>query len=287
MKGIILAGGNGTRLAPLTRAVSKQLFPVYNKPMIYYPLSVLLLARIQEILIISTAQTIPILRQLLGSGETLGVSISYAVQEKPRGIAEAFLIGKDFIGNDSVCLILGDNIFFGDGLDEKLATVAKRKQGATIFGHHVTEPERYGIVQCNENGQVLGIEEKPRNPKTNIAVTGLYFYDNQVVAMASSIKPSGRGELEITDINNMYGKKGQLSLEILGRGYAWLDAGTYNSLIDASVFIKTIEDRQGYKVGCIEEVAYRLGYIKREQLLALAKDMQNEYGDYLRNVAEA
>jgi glucose-1-phosphate thymidylyltransferase len=287
MKGIILAGGNGTRLAPLTKAVSKQLLPVYNKPMIYYPLSVLLLATIKDILIISTSQTLPLIQKLLGDGSSLGIELSYAVQEIPRGIAEAFIIGRDFIGTDNVCLILGDNIFYGDGLEEKLVKVAGRSGGATIFGHHVTKPERYGIVHCDKHGAVISIDEKPAKPKTNIAVTGLYFYDNQVVNMAAALKPSARGELEITDINNMYAKKKQLDLEILGRGYAWLDAGTYDSLIDASTFIKTIEERQGYKIGCIEETAYRMGYIGREQLLVLAKDMQNEYGDYLRTLAEA
>jgi glucose-1-phosphate thymidylyltransferase len=255
--------------------------------MIYYPLSVLLLSGIKDILIISTSTTLPLIQKLLGNGFSLGIKLSYAAQEVPRGIAEAFIIGRDFIGADNVCLILGDNIFYGDGLEEKLLEVADRRSGATIFGHHVTEPQRYGIVSYTKDGKVIKIEEKPVNPRSNIAVTGLYFYDNQVVDMARALKPSARGELEITDINNMYAEKNELSLEILGRGYAWLDAGTYDSLIDASVFIKTIEDRQGYKVGCIEEAAYRMGYIDKSALLTLAHAVNNEYGEYLCNLADA
>ncbi|MFC1809093.1 glucose-1-phosphate thymidylyltransferase RfbA [Candidatus Omnitrophota bacterium] len=286
MKGIILAGGHGTRLSPLTKAISKQLLPVYNKPMIYYPLSVLMSAHITEILVISTPQTVPLLQNLLGDGSHLGISLSYTIQEEPRGIAEAFIIGREFIHNDTVCLILGDNIFFGHGLDELLEKVAAKKDGATIFGYNVNEPERYGIVDYDKKGLVTRIEEKPKKPKANLAVTGLYFYDNDVVNIAASIKPSARGELEITDINNAYLKKKKLSLEILGRGYAWLDAGTYDSFIDAAVFIKAIEDRQGYKIGCIEETAYKMGYIDKQQLCLLAQDINNEYGDYLLKVAE-
>jgi len=285
VKGIILAGGTATRLFPLTKAVSKQLLPVYDKPMIYYPLSVLMLAGIRDILIISTPQALPQFRELLGDGKSLGLKISYAEQPTPRGLADAFIVGASFIGNDSVALVLGDNIFFGDGFSQMLSA-AQKHDGATVFGYYVKDPERYGVVEFDANGRALSIEEKPKVPRSHWAVTGLYFYDNKVLEIARSVKPSARGEIEITDINNEYLRQGKLHVERLGRGYAWLDTGTYESLIDASVFIKTVQDRQGLKVACIEEIAYLRGYIDREKLIALGAGIKTSYGEYLQRLAE-
>ncbi len=284
MKGIILAGGTGSRLYPITRAVCKQLIPIYDKPMIYYPLSVLMLSGIREILIISTSKDLPRFENLFGTGKDLGLTFHYKVQQQPRGIAEAFLIGEDFIKKSPVALILGDNIFYGHNLTQCLKRASLRKKGATIFGYYVKNPQAYGVIHFNKKKKVISIEEKPSKPKSNWACTGLYFYDHRVIKIAKSLKPSQRGELEITDVNNAYLKKGALKVELLGRGYAWLDTGSYDSLIEASTFIRTIEDRQGLKVGCIEEIAYRMGYITSQQLIKLASAIKTNYGEYLKGV---
>jgi len=285
MKGIILAGGRATRLYPTTKGVCKQMLPVYDKPMIYYPLSVLMLAGIKDILVISTPKDTPRFYDLLGEGKSLGINISYAVQNEPKGIAQSFIIGEKFIGKDKVCLILGDNVFYGYNLSVLLQKSAKLKSGAVVFGYTVKDPERYGVIKFNKNCKVTSIIEKPKKPKTSWVVSGLYFYDNDVVKVAKKLKPSARGELEITRINNYYIQKGRLRVEFLGRGYAWLDTGTPEALISASVFIKTIEERQGLKVGCPEEVAYRMGYIKKQQLLKLASQINTDYGRYLKEIA--
>lgn len=288
MKGIILAGGSGTRLYPLTKAVSKQILPMYDKPMIYYPLSVLMLAQIREVLIISTPRDINLFKELFGDGSQLGMKFDYAVQEKPRGLADAFIVGKDFIGTDDVALVLGDNIFYGQSFTKTLLNAAKtitEKKGAVIFGYYVKDPTAYGVVEFDDNGKVLGIEEKPQNPKSNYAVPGLYFYDNSVVQIAQNVKPSSRGEIEITTVNNTYLEKGQLNVELLGRGMAWLDTGTYDGLLEASNFIATIQKRQGMYVSCIEEIAYRNKWITKEQLLETASGYKTEYGEYLKFIA--
>jgi len=284
LKGIILAGGSGTRLYPITRSVSKQLLPVYDKPMVYYPLSVLMLAGIQEVLIISTPEDLPNFKLLLGDGSNIGMTFEYIIQPSPDGLAQAFILGKDFIGNDDACLILGDNIYYGHGLPEMLqsATKSAKNNIATIFGYHVHDPERYGVVEFDDYGKALSIEEKPRQPKSNYAVTGLYFYPNDVVKKAAEIVPSHRGELEITTVNQMYLSENRLSVEVMGRGYAWLDTGTHESLLEASTFIETIENRQGLKVACIEEIAFEMEYITSEQLITLAQPLaKNQYGQYL------
>lgn len=286
MKGIILAGGKATRLYPITKGVSKQLLPVYDKPMIYYPLSVLLLAGIRDILLITTSESLSQFKALFGNGEDMGIKISYAIQDRPRGLADAFLVGENFIGQDKVCLVLGDNIFYGHDLQTFLKEAVAKKTGATVFGYSVKDPQRYGVVDVDKKRNALSIEEKPAKPKSNWAVTGLYFYDNEVVGIAKNIRPSKRGELEITDVNNVYLKRGKLKVALLGRGYAWLDTGTYDSLIDASTFIRTIEERQGLKIGCVEEICYRMGYISRAKLHAIAAGIRTSYGDYLRKVAD-
>jgi len=286
MKGIILAGGSGTRLHPITSAISKQMLPVYDKPMIYYPLSVLMLAGIREILIISTPRDLPGFMSLLGDGKSLGLNFSYKEQPSPDGLAQAFIIGEDFVGNDTVCMILGDNIFYGHGFGDALQKTAEIKTGACIFGYYVTDPERYGVVEFDKNKKVLSIEEKPNNPKSNYAITGLYFYDNTVVKKAKSLKPSPRGELEITDLNRVYLEEGTLDIKLMGRGMAWLDTGTYESLLQAANFIATLEQRQGLKASCIEEIAFKKGFITKNQLLELAQPVKNsQYGKYLLRIA--
>ena len=287
MKGIVLAGGSGTRLYPITKSISKQIIPVYDKPMIYYPISILLLAGIKEILIISTPQDIHLYQNLLGDGSSLGIRFEYAIQPSPDGLAQAFLIGEEFIGDDSVCMVLGDNIFYGYNLSNMLKQAASLQDGAIVFGYYVNDPERYGVAEFDENGKVLSIEEKPANPKSNYAVTGLYFYSNDVIKKAKSLKPSARGELEITDLNKLYLAEGRLNVQLMGRGVAWLDTGTHDSLLEASNFIATIQNRQGLQVACLEEIAYNYGYINREQLLKLAEPLKkNFYGQYLIQIAD-
>jgi len=284
MKGIILAGGSGTRLYPITKGVSKQLLPIYDKPMVYYPLSVLMLAGIQDVLIITTSEDQEGFIRMLGDGSEFGIKITYKIQPSPDGLAQAFIIGEDFIGNDSVCLVLGDNIFWGQGFTPILKNAVSRQKGATVFGYQVNDPERFGVVEFDSNQKATSIEEKPKNPKSNFAVTGLYFYDNDVIEMAKQVKPSHRGELEITTLNQMYMERGDLHVELLGRGFAWLDTGTHESLLEAAMFVETIEKRQGYKIACLEEISWRNGWLTDEQVLKTAKVLsKNSYGQYLES----
>ena len=287
MKGIILAGGAGTRLYPITQVICKQLLPIYDKPMIHYPLSALMLAGIREVLIISTPQDLPRFRDLFGDGSQIGMSFQYAEQSAPRGLAEAFIIGEEFIGDDSVCMVLGDNIFYGHALPEMLQNAASLKSGGCVFGYYVRDPERYGVVEFDSNGQAISLEEKPAEPRSNYAVVGIYFYDNSVVEIAKNLSPSARGEIEITDVNKVYLQRGELRVQLMGRGFAWLDTGTHESLVEATHFVKTIEDRQGLKISCIEEIAYSMGYITSQELVSLAEPLRKSgYGEYLLQVAK-